>query len=262
MSSEVKLFIELARICKSTYPDIYNHKKLTLFDEEITHQKIIHGFNKRRFCRVYWNSSSVIFAFRGTSYISDWFVSNLKVRTKDLRISDTRAVKVPVHSGFQNTLDYLDRTTEIPAFDAMLALIDEKKLLNNRRLFVTGHSLGGALAMVFISRLYELRENLVDRRKLRIVTFGSPAVGRKKFKMYFEDKFKNVLRIVNRADLVAFTPPVFYEHVGKEIWLSTKKRKINVGWKKRLLFSFSTPWSYLSDHNLDEYIRVLNEQIV
>ena len=129
-----------------------------------------------------------------------------------------------------------------------------------RSLFVTGHSLGGALAKVFICRLYELREHEVDRRKLRIITFGSPAVGKRNFRLYFEGKFKNSVRIVNRADLVAFTPPFFYNHVGKEVWLNPKKKELNIGWKKRLLYSLKTPRRYLRDHSMDEYINALSSQ--
>ena len=261
MEKNIELYIELAKICKATSTDINNHKTLTINNENITEQKIIHGSKRRRFCRIFWNKTSVIIAFRGSHYISDWTRSNLKIGTRPLRISDQIEIKVPVHIGFQNTLEYKDISTGLPAFDSIVQHLENENLLKDKDLYITGHSLGGALAKVFICRLYELKSKVIDRRKLLIVSFGAPAIGLSKFRVYFDNKFKRVVRVVNGSDGVSFTPPGVYNHVGKELWLGPEKRVINIGWKKRLLLGFKNQMpGFRRDHHLVNYIKKLEEQ--
>ena len=72
------------------------------------------------------------------------------------------------------------------------------------KIWITGHSLGGALATLFASR-YESAQG--------VYTFGSPRVGNKVFKKNFEVK---IYRIVNNEDIVPQVPlPIRYVHVGE-----------------------------------------------
>jgi len=255
---EAKQYIELAKICRSTYASVIDHKRLQIGGKDLMHQKIVHGAKGRGFCRIFWNKESLVIAFRGSKFRSDWTLSNLKLRPKYLRISDQIKIKVLVHRGFQRTLDYVDKTTKIKAFDSIVKHINNHDLMKNRKIYITGHSLGGALAKIFAVRLYELHKSKTKKRSYKIVSFGAPAVGFKRFKIYFEDKFKSTVRIVNGADIVSFTPPLFYRHVGKEVWLNPISKETNLGWKKRLGYSFNLPLSsFTKDHSIKDYIKIL-----
>ena len=72
------------------------------------------------------------------------------------------------------------------------------------KIWITGHSLGGALATLFASRYGNAQG---------VYTFGSPRVGNEVFKESFDVK---VYRFVNNHDIVPRVPlPVKYVHIGE-----------------------------------------------
>jgi triacylglycerol lipase len=112
-----------------------------------------------------------------------------------------------VHQGFQNAL--------FPALTKILTAIRIIDPHFQKDIWVTGHSLGGALAVMFVSML---AEEDIDVRGL--YTFGAPRVGDKAFADIFNHKFIEVqchttnqdklgisYRVVNEGDLVPHLPP-------------------------------------------------------
>ncbi|XYH95027.1 lipase family protein [Sorangium sp. So ce1128] len=88
-------------------------------------------------------------------------------------------------------------------------------------LYITGHSLGGALAVI-MAALVEVTFDLADiRRKLRgVYTYGQPMVGDKDFADRFDGVFgKKLFRHVYRQDIVPRLPPITtgsFRHFGQE----------------------------------------------
>lgn len=101
---------------------------------------------------------------------------------------------------------------------------------------------------------------LVKNNLDKIVTFGSPSIGEKSFHSYYDDLHSKTFRIVNGADIVPFTPPFWYRHVGNEIWFGKNKTINNIWWFKRLLQSlnFFELLNFSSDHSMDSYIERLS----
>lgn len=253
-------YIELAKICKLTYASPINHKLLTIENVHIKHQKIIYGSAGRGFCRVFWNESYLIIAFRGTREKIDWAISNFKLWPAKFKISQDVKLNFRVHHGFQETLNYIDKTTKLTAFESIICLIEEKELLNNRKLFVTRHSLGGALAKLFITRLLEVYKNKLLKKNIEVIVYGAPAVGFSRFKKHYNQNLVKTVRIVNGSDIVPFTPPIFYKHVGEELWFKKDKLVHNLNWFSRLMYSLKLPLSKFSnDHSISEYIENLEE---
>ncbi len=139
----------------------------------------------------------IILAFRGTESVVDW-IRNLKIRQ----------IEVPygkVHSGFSEALDAVWTDSIEPALRAGAA--------SGKRAWVTGHSLGGALAIMTCARAIRWLQ------VAGIYTFGQPLVGNRVFADRFNRAFgSSSHRFVNHRDIVARIPPApFYAHVEHRI---------------------------------------------
>ena len=107
-----------------------------------------------------------------------------------------------VHRGFNDFVTAALFTETMPEFDGLTAgesLAEELKENPSEVLYLTGHSLGGAAALLTAARLSDLG---VSRDQLQVVTFGAPAVGDEKFARLYETKI-HLKRIVMKADPVA-----------------------------------------------------------
>lgn len=84
-------------------------------------------------------------------------------------------------------------------------------------LYVTGHSLGAAMAMLYASQ--------TTNPVTALYTYGQPRVGNEEFCKFAEGKLQGkYYRIVNKPDIVTDVPPPFvpdfpYRHIGEEISL-------------------------------------------
>lgn len=99
-------------------------------------------------------------------------------------------------------------------------LMNVKKLQDQKRrvVFITGHSLGGALATICSLDLF-LRLGLT-RDEIFVSTFGAPRVGNKAFWNIYDDNIPTHWRIVIGPDVVAKLPKVGYYHVGRKVLLT------------------------------------------
>lgn len=95
-----------------------------------------------------------------------------------------------------------------------------RRLENERRrpVFLTGHSLGGALATVCSLDLH-LRLGMT-RREIFVSTFGAPRVGNRAFKNIYNDLVPIHWRIVVGPDVVAKLPKIGFTHVGKKVLIT------------------------------------------
>lgn len=148
-------------------------------------------------CYIMADEQSCVLSFRGTQSLGNW-------------IDNAKASPVPhdygdVHRGFSAGYKAL----------GPLILKSLKELLTpNRTLFVTGHSLGGALATIAAAELHG--QFLISG----VYTFGQPKTGLfgSFFDEYFGGKF---FRFVNNEDVVPRLP-LNYEHVGQLQWFNAK----------------------------------------
>ena len=105
------------------------------------------------------------------------------------------ADKFFVHRGFR---DYADVVLSNGLAERLKNSLDKNP---NSTLYLTGHSLGGAVAIVAGIRLID---SGVDSSRLKVITFGSPAVGSHKLAKNYEDKL-DLTRVVMRGDVMKKT---------------------------------------------------------
>ncbi|WAR18252.1 LIP1-like protein [Mya arenaria] len=76
---------------------------------------------------------------------------------------------------------------------------------SNYDVFVTGHSLGGAIASLAAISLRE--RDLVTDDKMSLYTFGMPRAGSREYAFNFDKKVRKSWRIVHYQDMVSIIPP-------------------------------------------------------
>lgn len=142
-------------------------------------------------CHAFWNKEEYVLAFRGTE------PDELSDVLADLNAIPRGAMTHGlVHSGFRGELDNI--WADIKKHHSSHAA---------KTFYITGHSLGAAMATIATSRFEE--ETPVEQ----LTTFGSPRVGTRKF-------VKNIatphMRFVNNNDIVTKVPLwlMGYKHHG------------------------------------------------
>jgi len=125
--------------------------------------------------------------FRGTKTTKEW-VNNVSINLKDYFVPNYGNV----HDGFFQIYN--------SARNDLLKLMKE---IHSRKIFVAGHSLGGALATLSLPDI----ELNMSQKVAALYTFGSPRVGDNAFAKAFNDRFQDKsFRIANTSDIVTAIP--------------------------------------------------------
>lgn len=168
----------------------------------------------------------LVVAFRGTEQVS-WkdLRTDLMVVPTGLnpeRIGGDFKQEVQVHSGFLSAYDSV-RIRIISIIKLLISYVDNGAEPPFKwHVYVTGHSLGGALATLLALELSS--SQLVKRGAISVAmyNFGSPRVGNKKFAEVYNQKVKDSWRVVNHRDIVPTVPRLMgYCHVAQPVYLAT-----------------------------------------
>lgn len=170
----------------------------------------------------------VVVIFRGTSNSGDWMKDALIVqkRVKNPAYSESNRLSedIGLHKGFAKSLLSSHNVEKI--LSQIKPIMEENP---DYKLFVTGHSLGGALATLFGFYVAANDDPIyTTNAPVQVFSASSPRVGDKAFRdsfKYLEERGKlRHARIYNARDKVPMLPYVggFYKHVGLEIKLRFK----------------------------------------
>jgi len=146
------------------------------------------------------NDSAIVLSFRGSE------TANKADYTTDAKIVQTPFFDYgTAHFGFIEAFEWVRSAID----DAIEELLAERE----RPIWVTGHSLGAALATLYGIHRYEVVS--------AIYPIGSPRVGGIQFAKNTEN-LVNIFRIVNDNDIIPRLPaPPFYRHVGSTYFLTS-----------------------------------------
>ncbi|GFY86854.1 alpha/beta-Hydrolases superfamily protein [Actinidia rufa] len=164
-----------------------------------------------------------------------------------------------IHGGFMKALGLQKKTgwpkeiaqglgREYAYYTIRQKLRDELNKNEKAKFMLTGHSLGGALAILFVAVLGLHEEGLLERLE-GVYTFGQPRVGDEKFGEFMKEKLRvygvKYLRYVYCNDMVARLPyddqTLLYKHFGlclyfnscykgKAMWEAPDKNYFSLLW--------------------------------
>ena len=192
-------------------------------------------------CHAVWNDDEYALCFRGTepSEIGD-ILADLNAIPRGAMTHGL------VHSGFMGELDKLWQN-----------VTEHHGKHKDKKFYITGHSLGAAMATIATSRFEEFTK--VES----LFTFGSPRAGTRSF-------VKNIktphFRFVNNNDIVTSVPPafMFYRHHGDLTYINhygnirklTLWQRIKDKWRGRWrAFQKRQPFDGAYDHGMGYYVK-------
>jgi len=198
------------------------------------------------------DAKRIVIAFRGTEPTLEEWLNNL----------DFDLVPGPfggeVHDGFSGALDavwtQVDRT------------ISRFRQNASKSIWITGHSLGAALATLAAARRRD-----ADQRVDGLYTFGQPRTGDRTFARNFNADFKTqTFRFVNNNDVVTRIPPrsLGYSHAGSLKYLTEEgelEDDIGSWWgfldrmRGRIEDIFEWGSDCLKDHSMSAYATLIGE---
>ncbi len=143
-----------------------------------------------------WTDQLVVLTFRGTDGLRDFFY--------DFNFAPRDLDRFHVHRGFWDCFE--------AARDDVAEGLREAEA-GGKRLFITGHSLGGALATLAAAEFH--REYDITG----VYTYGKPATGLRNFADYLNSELDGrCFRFANRGDVITRVPPGFH-HARTPVYL-------------------------------------------
>lgn len=194
---DIRTALFLAAVCGQTYLQFDNSSGLFLVPRTYsvvgTFSAKAYDDTEEPFGFVLESERSSVLAFRGSGSAVDWVSDFIAQQTP------YRAVKNggQTHKGFTDI--YMSARAQI------LAIIE--KLPGDKPLFITGHSLGGALATL---AAIDIACNSHISSPI-VYTFGTPRVGDPKFVRLYNSKISTHWRFQNEYDIVPHLPTLVYQ---------------------------------------------------
>jgi hypothetical protein len=206
----------------------------------------------------------VIISFRGTqngfelSSLSDFFTNLILTRSDTAKLGFSPGWGT-IHTGFLNGMRSLD---DMEGGESLL-MTKLKELTGDDPdvgIWLTGHSLGGALATIMAARILDEADHGVKYNLKGLYTYGSPRVGNAEFAAKFNElaaaRGVQVVRFRKGDDVVTGIPGLFmgYRHVGRLAFLADDKLDLDLpnepGYGSRSI----------EDHNINGYYTRIGRQ--
>ena len=217
---------------------------------------------------IFRKEQHIVLVFRGSQQAADWS-TNFKFRMKQFAFINTAQDSMPptgeVHRGFHDAWQSVES-------NVLWQL--QQWWTPDSQLWVTGHSLGGALAALAATSL-----EYQGFRVSGLYTFGQPRVGDWAFTREVNERMGDrMFRFVNNNDIVPLIPPQvnplnpgrLYGHMGQFRYCGFrgklhKNSYITQRWGDRLLgflAGLKQPGAdVVADHMMEFYVRYLQREL-
>jgi hypothetical protein len=234
----------LARASKEAYSDqpVLNEYYALPFANGATHATLFVG------------ERNVVLAFRGTEPDSPGdLITDIKFRRRRL----SHRIPGKFHRGFCDQLDSL--------YKQLVSALTPHVLHDRKPLYITGHSLGGALAVLFSARAFEEDPRILTTWR-GTVTYGAPRVANRKGAQYLDDTLDgDLVQVRITQDRVPHLPPAVlgYRHAGEAILLDAVEAKV-LSPRRKWLGRWSLILAFIRRvraHSSSAYVRIITEYL-
>ena len=189
-------------------------------------------------------------AFRGTNELADWL--------DNINAFSTKELFGEFHRGFWNSVE-----------DVWQLINDKFRHLQKQKerpLFITGHSLGGAMATIAAAKFVH-----EDKPFTSVYTFGQPRTLTRETARVFNTECKSrFFRFHNNNDIVTRAPArmMGYSHIGSYLYISEEKEiHQEAGFWFRFVDYFDGALSALKedgidaveDHDMKKYLKAVKK---
>ena len=211
----------------------------------------------------------IVLVFRGSQQAADW-ATNFKFRMKQFAVArmpqDDAIPTGEVHRGFHDAWQSVEKR--------VLYRLKKWYVPGKTQLWITGHSLGGALAALAATSL-----EYQGFKVAGLYTFGQPRVGDWSFTRAVNSRMGDrMFRYVNNNDVVPLIPPQvnpvnpgrLYGHMGQFRYFDWRGKLhensyVSQRWLDRLLgfiVSVRQPGAdIVADHMMEFYVRYLQKDL-
>ncbi|MBP2110682.1 lipase family protein [Paenibacillus silagei] len=238
MTGEAEWAIFLAAVCGQTYTQFANAEGAFVVPADFS---AVHSFQAKSMGNVWElfgfileSPQEIIIAWRGSISTNDW-LSNMNAAQKKFKYIQEPCM---THRGFTDIY--------ASARNAILSVLGT--LSPEKTLYVTGHSLGGALATLCA---LDVAANSAFTTP-RLYTYGSPRVGDPDFANAFSRYVRSSYRYANLFDVTTYVPPTVYKLPKQK----TKYYYTHVQTLKSLSFQNGSPEL---NHVIRSYFAVLRK---
>lgn len=182
------------------------------------------------------DSDLIVVAFRGTEpFDADMWRTDFDISWYELRNVGKihggfmKALGLQTGKGWPKEIEQGSQGPSVAYYTIRQQLREILRKNEKAKFIVTGHSLGGALAVLFVAILAYHEESWLMEKLEGVYTFGQPRVGDEKFGKFMEEKFRvhNVryLRCVYCNDLVTRLPyddrTLLFKHFGTCLYFNS-----------------------------------------
>jgi hypothetical protein len=169
----------------------------------------------------------VILAMRGTNDLEDWFINIGGLKSKSTKYGS-------IHGGFWDGACNVEKQVLAAA---------HKLVGRDVKLYLTGHSLGGALSSILALKLADQSFTI---RELHL--FGCPLTGARKFRHAVDEAVGEVSTWINYRDPVPKVPCPTWKHVGLH-------RRFKDG--EPTIEESSLLNNDVTEHSMTEYLKIV-----
>jgi triacylglycerol lipase len=232
--SEINRYANFSNVAYQSIPKIQGIDSLKNYT--ISHYSNLPGFKISYFLATNDIKKTQVIAVRGTANLENAFVDAA------LELTIDKLTGVRLHNGFSQT--------------AQAIYAEIKPLLKTDYVIdTTGHSLGGAVALILALYLDTDHFNVGQ-----VVTFGQPKVSNIAGTNHFQHL--NIIRVVTQKDLVPLVPPFdpvdlnnldIYWHSGKEVILLPDATYAVLEGIKSMMRAIKFTQEPLSENNLQNH---------